>query len=577
MNDQAITQFNLNSIRLSKLLKRLAITIELLIIFLGVYAALETDNTEAFSLVKMLLIVMCLCELVKIFTVEALTRKPSFIMGLMAIPALSIGLFLTAQNLLHINSVVQEEDLSKITKEIKLQKNLNEKNYLHEKEIEEIKSNAAKMVGNDAAYQNALILSSVEELEQQIADAKKEITHIIEKNNKTEIASTRLNITSYQNRLAEMQKQSSNLYEKHIRNIDRINNRKLQEMDSTIFGKGSISKYYNNQHQALENDYQGNLKNINQQIAELKNKIFQEEDNLANLKFLTNSNKALVDEQNNIISTLESRKSIMLAKKEATRVQNGDQYNEYGIKIRSIEDTIQHNKTLLLNSNRRIADFKSSHWLFGMASVIYSEDAINLSIEDLKKFTYYFILLTSISLSLLPVFLIMISVKLEKALETKNRQHRVLLEKTYQMMKDIAFYIYKSTYNLSKSTANTGKYILYKKKVDKDYSQKSKQEAKISKLTQQDLKKRSDEKNHENDELKQQLFDERKKNVKLEKENFMLKNKPNKKEAQYIQRNSKIQIPIEQLDSLFSFDFKNYKQHNRELKNVQSIFGKNES
>ncbi|MEL0238924.1 MAG: hypothetical protein VW946_05615 [Gammaproteobacteria bacterium] len=583
MNTHTLTEIDRNSLKLSKILKSAAIIIELLIIALGIYAALETDNTPVFSLVKMLLIVMAICELVKIFSVEAFARAPSFGMAFCAVPALSVGLFLTSQNLLHVNSVVQEQDLDSITQEIKLQKDIKAKNVQLAKERLEIQDNIDKMVGKDAAYKNKLILASISEVDKEIAASKKIIESIISKNNHADKASIRLNIASYESRLKELSAFSENIYIKHVQNVERLNETKLKELESTLFGKGSISRYFNNQIEIIEADHRNQIKEINLEITNLKNSIFNEQHNLKKLNSLNATNKALVTAQENIIKTLEDRKLKLITEKEDIRTSNSDSYNQYTIQMEAIQDTIQTNNKLLLDSDKKVADFKSSHWLFGMASVIFSKEAIDLSIEDLKSFTYYFVLLTSVALAFLPIFLILISVKIEKAVEEKtnlnNRKKQKLIEITYQMLRDVTSNLQKITYNLSASIAKQAHYIKFKNKTKIDLAQKAKQEIEL-KARESDAKvKKSDakalEKQAQVNMLEKKIQQKDHEITTLKNNEKVLQKESKKNYTQISELNKKVPIPIGQINELFSLESNKQKKTNKDvISNVISIFKK---
>lgn len=581
MNNMLLTEIDKNSWRLSVILKWLAIFIEGLIIFLGIYAALETDGSSLFSLVKFLLIVTCLCEVVKIFCVEAFAREPSILMAICVIPALIIGLYLTSQNLLHVNSVVQEQDLDEITKERKTMLGLRAKNAQLADDVKEIEINLGNVVEKDSVYKNTVILDSVNEIEQQILSVQNKIASIKNLNNNSEKAISKLNIESYKLRLKELRDQLDDIYQRHTINVDRINSAKIKEMDAKLFGKREASRFFNNQLEILDSDYKAQRTEINKEITSVARKIVFEKDNLKKLSSLNNTNKALVREQESIIKALEIKRSELFDEKESIRINTANTYNQLAIELESKKLEIIDNQVKLLNSEQKIADFKSSHWLFGMVSVLYSQEAMNLSIDDLKKYTYYFVMYTSFCMALLPVFLILISVNIQKALANKemkkDRRLIKLIHNTYQMLIEITSNLNQLAYNLSTSVVKKAHLLKYKQKIRNDAKQIIQQE-KEEKNRKHNFLVAKQNREHELLKAKFAQVKESEKQAEYQIAKLKLDNKEVQKDNiikdDEISRlnGRRVSIPIRQINSLFSLNPK--KQKSSIMSKLVSLFSK---
>ena len=97
---------------------------------------------------------------------------------------------------------------------------------------------------------------------------------------------------------------------------------------------------------------------------------------------------------------------------------------------------IDESKNQILVLNDDINGIKNSNWLFKISSVYYMKEASLVSIEELKEFSFPFILLACVGLSLLGEILIIVSVQLEKKYSV--RTEKWLWKETLQTFKDVS-------------------------------------------------------------------------------------------------------------------------------------------
>ncbi len=519
-----LSQLEVSAKKLSKKLYIFAFFLEICVILLGVYAAVlangsGTSGKSIFSITFVYLAIVSVAEFSKLLTSEALARYQSPALMIFATLALSISLFFTLENLLNVSSLLQHETIQNVTNANSQKHDLN--NYIQNQNSKKLvlinKKQILKPLKTGSNYQN--IQMEIEDIRREKSQQLKLIQDINDKNNYEEKKLHSLNIESFQSTITSLEEQQQKIQANFFQELENLEKNKLAQLEnSTFYRKSSVIETFNKRIQNLESSHRFQKSKISKEIANFRNKISNAQKKILDLSSLSESNVALINEHNNKINEL-SNKEIELIHSRSSIAKNDDKRLDIiNLEIKHIESLIDKSQNQMLALSEHINEIKNSNWLFKISSVYYMKEASLISIQELKEFSFWFIWLACVGLSLLGPILIIVSVQLEK--KYSIRKDKWLWKQTLQTFKEVSGDIVKTVqaekrYRATKKRIEDSAYELIQKNTD--LNNKAIQEAKHEshKNSQQYQEEIQLLKNKEQ-ELKNQLVSLRKKNKILE-------------------------------------------------------------
>ena len=226
----------------------------------------------------------------------------------------------------------------------------------------------------------------------------------------------------------------------------------------------------------------------------------------------------MINIHTNKIKELSNKETELLLSRSSIAKDDDKRFDVINLEIKHIESLIDESQNQILVLNDDINGIKNTNWLFKISSVYYMKEASLVSIEELKEFSFWFILLACVGLSLLGPILIIVSVQLEKKYSVRTENW--LWKETLQTFKDVSGDIVKTVnsekrYRAAKKRIKNSANKLIQK--NSDLNQKAIQEVEheSDKRTQQYQEEINDLKNKEQQYMNQLLS--------LNKENETLK------------------------------------------------------
>ena len=411
-------------------LRGLAITLEGLIVLLGVVAAVLLYGNA--YLVMAAAIVISLAEFSKIKAAESLAWSPrlsNLIITLFAILASSI---FTGESLLNINTEMQNSINGKLeSAESKL---IKYKNDILQKEkeinisrslIDEIEGNLGKRKSSAALEINKLVAE-----EKKLRETK---DGLLQGNNfdlknrlQGEIATLELRILKLQDLIEAKEAQ-------HTQTLKSTISARNEELSNApFFGskKSSIERSWDEHLQdmkARHSDTQ--LKNI-KALEALKNQLSITQTKLNNAEELSKSTLTAIAELDPRIDELVKLQSAI--KKDSNFEEQG------ALKIAELQEGIDISRSSLKTYGREltilentIVGIKEENQFYKIAAMVLAKKAGELSTEEVKKVSRVVIGITGISLALIPTLLMLSAVMVERsriALLQNKKDKKFLLE-----------------------------------------------------------------------------------------------------------------------------------------------------
>ena len=433
MSKNTENKFDINTIRLSRSLYIFAILLEVAVIGLGVFGAFTINNINAnhiFTVSGFYLCLISFAEFSKLLSVEAMARYRSISLGLFASVAVLISIFLTAESLLNVASQLQHETIEDIS-DLNRQK-VSDEAYIKNKEIKKI-ALIEKRLSYDAPQNidnQEIIADELEDLDKANKEIEARIVEIRSTNNIFQKRDLAKEIISYEASIENLEDRLNVVQINYLEELQNIEETKQIQLNSTSrFQKDSVRGFFNNRVVELEKENRVNKTLINEEIKSFREKIRHSQAEIRKLNNLSEDSIVALEQQNEKIASNNERKKYLINQKDKIAYNFKQEKDVIGSEIKVIESEIAAADSRRLKNLDDIKRLKQQNWLFQLASVYYTKDVIQVTIEELKIFSFYFILLACAGLAILGPILIILSVNLERSVlktEKGEKKHLVL-------------------------------------------------------------------------------------------------------------------------------------------------------
>tara|TARA_B100001093_G_scaffold168668_1_gene161302 strand:+ start:2332 stop:4179 length:1848 start_codon:yes stop_codon:yes gene_type:complete len=405
-----------NSIKLYKTLRYQGIGLELAIIGMGCYTALTYEKGLALTIIYTL--VVSVSEISKLAVTESLFRYPRFSLICLALPALAISITFTNESLLRVTSKISTEtnnDIAILVDEIKDndEKKANAANEILDLEYQ--KENIRKKI--DESEVSKLNQIDLAEMKEKVIFFQKVKENAIDDNNLLEKQNLQRLILSLNNSLQSIDKVIIEIKNAHQSSLEALRNLMLKEVENTPFySKGKIREYYDSELSGIKDSHVIEINSYKQEAEEIKIQIKK-----ANIEF--EKLIPLSSETQDSIAEIENKINEINLKIESLTVGKNNFVKDLSLKNDNLENRINIQKSEVLRLNESNSDItsninsiKTDNVFYSIASIFYNKSASDLSEEEVSKFLMYFIGISALGLSLMPVLLFGISVLIEKSL-----------------------------------------------------------------------------------------------------------------------------------------------------------------
>ena len=413
--------------RLYKSLYFFAITLEFFIIGLGVYAAILVNGLDSISITLVYLAVVSVAEFSKILSVEALARYPSPGLGFFASIALLIAMFFTAENLGNVSSLIQNDAISEISQ--LNSKEAGEQKYLLDQKshILSLRKKRDSYLADDTSSNLVIIHAELEDVKEASEKISANIKSIRQNNNNDKRLLITKKISSYERSIRHLETREDVLQLNFVKELKGIEESKAVQVKNAGFRrKDSVIEYFNKRISVLEGDYRSNRDQIKQEISLFRSQISNAQSEIIDLTTLSPSNINLINEQKIKLNILSDKELDLVNQRLSITKQDDNKIDVIQSEINVTETSIIESKNRTRINSEKINKLKLNNWLFKLSSVYYKKDVILVSTKELKAFSWYFIFLGCIGLSLLSPILVIISVSLEKKINIDlNDQNRL--------------------------------------------------------------------------------------------------------------------------------------------------------
>lgn len=451
--DHEIQQWSkYNSIKLYKHLRVQGWLLECMIVSLGCYTAIKSDNGLTMAMIYML--VVAISEIVKLHITESLFRFPRISLIVIALPALVISIFFTSETLIRITGDITKESnlgipelyddikdneatIATTEKQIKTRKDniSNFKNYISDSQLLESNKELAK------------------NLQDEIISLKNIRDTVISKNNFLEKNAIENNIKNLKTSFQSI----DNAINEHKRfyqaDIASLRNAKFQEVNEAgPFSKNAIRERYDISIKELETRHYSKLSDFEKEKKYIGSEIKKYNYELQLLAPLSKP----VKEQLILIDAEIAQLKVNL---NGLRSVDNDLVQKYTFQIENELKAIEQDKNnihRLRESNngiyQEISELKTGNFFYNLASIWFQKEASNINEDQIKSFIKVFIGLSAIGLSLMPVFLFAISVLIEKSLKSESDRitYREYLLKVLYLLKETCSHFVQTTNTLLK-------------------------------------------------------------------------------------------------------------------------------
>lgn len=451
--DHEIQQWSkYNSIKLYKHLRVQGWILECMIVSLGCYTALTSDNGLTMAMIYML--VVAISEITKLHITESLFRFPRISLIVIAVPALVISIFFTSETLLRITGDISKESNIGISDLLDDVKTNEAKIATTEKQIQTRKDNIS-------AFKNYIddsqLLESNEELaknfKDEIISLKNIRDSVVSKNNFLEKNAIESNIKNLKISLQSIDNAINEQKKFHQSEIVSLRDAKFQEINEAgVFSKKTIRERYDVSIKDLETRHYSKLSGLEKEKNYISSEIKKYNYELQLLAPLSKS------VQEKLISIDEEIAQLKFNLNDLKSVDK-DLIQRYTFQIenelKGIEDDKNNIYRLRETNNgiyQEISELKTDNFFYNMASIWFKREASNLNEDEIKSFIKVFIGLSAIGLSLMPVFLFAISVLIEKSLKSESDRitYREYLLKVLYLLKETCSHFMKTTNTLLK-------------------------------------------------------------------------------------------------------------------------------
>lgn len=538
-----LSELEVNAKKLAKKIYIFAFFLEICVIFLGVYAAVLANDSglsskSIFSITFVYLAIVSVAEFSKLMTTEAIARYQSPALMVFATLALCISLFFTIENLLNVSSLLQSETIEDVTKLNKKKHDL--KQYIKNQDSKKLtlvnKKQTLKPLKTGSNYQN--IKLDLDDIRKEKSRRLNLIQDIKDNNNSEEKKIYLFNIQSFENTISNLEKQKQKIQKDFSQELENLEKNKLAQLSNTTFyRKSSVMETFNKRIEKLETDNTFQKSEISKEITDFRKKISNAQNKILDLSSLSQTNINLINIHTNKIKELSNKETELLLSRSSIAKDDDKRFDVINLEIKHIESLIDESKNQILVLNDDINGIKNSNWLFKISSVYYMKEASLVSIEELKEFSFWFILLACVGLSLLGPILIIVSVQLEKKYSV--RTEKWLWKETLQTFKDVSGDIVKTVnsekrYRAAKKRIKNSAYKLIQK--NSDLNQKAIQEV------EHESDKRTQQHQEEINVLKEEINDLKNKEQQLMNQLLSL-NKEN--ETLKVDKDSKDELALE--------------------------------
>lgn len=425
MSKNTQNKFDTNTIRLSKSLYIFAILLEVAVIGLGFFGAFTINNINAnhiFTVSGFYLCLISFAEFSKLLSVEAMARYRSISLGLFASVAVLISIFLTAESLLNVASQLQHETIEDISN-LNRQK-VSDETYIKSREIKKI-ALIEKRLSFDAAQNidnQEIIEDELKEIEIANKKIENKIIDIRLNNNNIQKEALTKEIISHEKSIANLEDRLNVIQTNYLEELQNIEETKQIQLNSTSrFQKDSVRRFFNDRVIELEKENRLNKALINEEIKSFRDKIRHSQAEIRNYNNLSTDSIALLEQQNDKLVENNARKNYLISQKDKITYNTKKENDVIDSEIKVIESEIAKADSRRLKNIDDIKKLKQQNWLYQLASVYYTKDVIQVTIEELKVFSFYFIFLACAGLAILGPILIVLSVNLERSV-LKNKK-----------------------------------------------------------------------------------------------------------------------------------------------------------
>jgi len=411
-----------NSQQLYSQLRFFGYYLEVLLVGLGIYTALS--NGWNIGATMLYFLIVSVSEITKLQITESIWRYPSFLIMIIALPALCISIFFTSESLIRVTGDISDEShFAIVNNQINIQTN-QEKQRLTQAEISSLNKQLELVINN---HENSIIIERDEnvmaEIKEEIKNLLKSKNNIITKNNQVETKNLNRRISEHKETLTSIYLTIERSEASFNNSLKSIRLAKFQELDqSPFFTQGDVRTSYNDSIDKLRNLHNETKEVLQQDVSNLRVKLDYAIEESLSLIPITQKNINLISEIDSEVHFLKSKENELKNKHQTIITEIQEEKEKIGISKKMHQNQIMMLKDQSSQLVQKLKTLKTEDLFYSLASIYYAKEATEVKEEEVKDFIKYFIGLSAFGLALMPIFLISISVEVEKNLNKRAKK-----------------------------------------------------------------------------------------------------------------------------------------------------------